>query len=85
MPGAGAEEAGPPQNPEFCSASGMCSSGKQPVRNRSVVTEASYREGNCPKCESAAELGKVISLLSGRLRGPSLHNVSACLPPITPK
>lgn len=44
--------------------------GKQPVHKLSLLAKASYREGNCPKCESAAELGKVILPLSGRLREP---------------
>lgn len=65
-----AEKAGPPRNPELCSASAIGSSGKQPTHKPSLVSEASYREGNCSKCESAAELGKVISPLLGRLREP---------------
>lgn len=67
----GAEEATPPQYPEPCSASRIRFSEKQPVHKPSLLKEASYREGNCPKCESAAaELGKVILPLSGRLLEP---------------
>lgn len=60
----------PPQNPELCSASRICSSGKQPGHKRSLLAKASYREGNCPKCDSAAELGEAILPLPGRLREP---------------
>lgn len=66
----GAEEASSPQNPELCSASRICSPGKQPVHKLSLLAEASYHEGNCPKCEPVAELGKAILPLSGRLREP---------------
>lgn len=49
-----AEEVSSPQKPELCSASRISFSGKQPVHKLSLLTEASYREGNCRKCESAA-------------------------------